>query len=244
MTNAPQTQPDPQRWFGSALKLELQQIIEEKLAAVLTEADCRRGDIAVAHFHLLHPQNDYGALCEAIDAYFPENKPVFMVSASSGLGSLPGRIEITPIAVRRGGRTVAANVDVPSLGPGLLGGPQAKRIGDFVFIGTQHAADAHGRVAAVDARAAHLLGAAAQEMNVIVDRLEAICAAARAGVQNLLRLRLYVADFAHVPAAIAVVRHRIGDDVPVSIVEDGDSRGWLGESTISADAVLYAPVER
>jgi enamine deaminase RidA (YjgF/YER057c/UK114 family) len=241
MTNTPETQPDPQRWFGSALKLELKQIIEEKLAAVLSGADCQRSDIAVAHFHLLNPRDDYGALCEAIDDYFPKGKPVFMVSPSSGLGSIPGRIEITPIAVRGGSKLKVANVDVPALGLGLLGGPLAKRMGDFVYIGTQHASDGMGHVAVQDARAAHLVSDTALEMEEVISRMSSICSAAGGRVNDLMRLRLYVADVRNVAAAVGVVRRRIGDDVPVSIVEDAESAGWLGGSTISADAVLYAP---
>lgn len=241
MTNAPETQPDPQRWFGSALKLELKQIVEEKLAAVLADADCQRADIAVAHFHLLNSRDDFGALSEAIDEYFPANKPVFMVSPSSGLGSMPGRIEITPVAVRGSGNTKVSDVEVPALGRGMLGGPQAKRLGDFVFIGTQHAADVRGQVAVHDPRAAHLVGDTTLEMEEIASRIATICGAAGARVQDLLRIRLYVADIRHVPAAVGVLRRRIGDEVPVSIVEDAESAGWLGRSTITADAVLYAP---
>lgn len=244
MTNAPETQPDPQRWFGSALKLELKNIMEEKLAAVLQDADCQRSDIAVAHFHLLNAPDDYGALCEAIDTHFPENKPVFMVSPSSGLGAMPGRIEITPVAVRKGAKTRVSDVDVPSLGLGILGGPQAKRVGEFIYIGTQHAADRQGKVAAADDRATHLLGHTAQEMNHIIDRLEVIAQAAREPLSNLLRLRVYVSDMAHAAAATAVIRHRIGDDVPTSVVEDAQCAGWLGEATVTADAVLYSPGSR
>jgi enamine deaminase RidA (YjgF/YER057c/UK114 family) len=244
LASEPETHVDPTRWFGSAVKNELRFIMQKKLYQVLRDADCSAADIAVAHIHLLNPVEDLGPLHEVIEELFPTSKPVFMVSPSSGLGSLPARIEITPLAVRPGGKTRSTNVEVPGLSSAMLGGPHAKRVGDLVFIGTQHAADATGRLptAGFDPRAAHLLDPTALEMNVVVDRLEAICKAAGASAAGFVRLRLYVSDISVVPAAVQVVRRRLGDDVPLSVVEDASSAGWLGNATISADGVLFAPI--
>jgi len=246
MTSAPEARVDPDRWFGSAVKNELRLIMEQSLAGVLKDSGCSASDIAVAHFHLLHPCDDFGPLHELIEEFFPTSKPVFMVSPSSGLGSLPGRIEITPIAVHPQGKTRSTDIEVPGLPAAMLGGPHAKRVGDLVFIGTQHVVNEVGQnlVAKLDPRASHLLDPTAQEMELIVDRIKAICEAAGAPTSNLVRLRLFVSDISVVPAAIMVIRRRLGDDVPLAVVEDAQSAGWLGQSTISADAVLFAPTPK
>lgn len=243
MTGDPSTQPDPQRWFGSAVKNELRFIMRERFQPIAAGAGCGIGDIAVAHFHLLNPIADLGPFRELVDQLFPRNKPVFMVSASSGLGALPGRIEITPIAVRPGSATRVADIEPKGMERGMLDGPQAKRVGDFVYLSTQHAVDGVGRLngAAVDPRSTHFVAQTTAEMEHIVARIQAICAAAGGSAKDLVRLRLYLGSMAAAPAAIAVVRQRIGDDVPVSMVEDADAAGWLGESTVSADAVAYIP---
>jgi len=241
MTNAAETRPDPELWFGSAVKNEIRLIMNQKLAAVLKDAGCAASDIVVANLHLLNPRDDYGPLCEVIDEFFPHAKPVFTVSPSSGLGAQPGRIEISPVAVRKGGATVVADVSVPG-GAGMLGGPQAKRVGDLVYIGTQSAGNRYGRLAdaaVVDPRAVHFRDQVAAEMDEIITRIEAICGAAGTGTDNLVRLRLFVCDIARAPAAVAVIRQRIGEHVPLSIVEDAEALGWLGQATISADAVAY-----
>jgi enamine deaminase RidA (YjgF/YER057c/UK114 family) len=239
MTNLPETQPDPKLWFGSAVKNEFRYIMRDKLAKVLESSGCRNEDIAVAHIHLLHPQDDFGPLNDVMDELFPSRRPVFMVSPSSGLGAMPGRIEITPIAVRPGGATRVADIAVPGV-PGLLGGPSAKQVGDFVYTTTLAAVDAHGRLA--NNRGASIWHAGvALEMASIVDDLEAIATAARTSTSRLVRLRLYVQDAANVAPAVLVVRHRIGDDLPVSVVEDAGAAGWYGAASITADAVFHAP---
>lgn len=243
MTSDPKTQPDPTRWFGSAVKSELRFIMQERFAPIAASAGCGIGDIAVAHFHLLNPIADLGPFRELVDELFPSNKPVFIVSASSGLGSLPGRIEITPIAVRAGGTTKVVDIQPKDMPNGMLDGPQAKRVGDFVYLSTQFASDRFGQLgaAAPDLRTAHFISRTTAEMEQIVARIEKICSAAGGKAKDLVRLRLYVADMAVAPSAIAVVRQRIGDDVPISMIEDAGAAGWLGDSTVSADAVAYIP---
>lgn len=244
MTGAPETQPNPALWFGSAVKNELRFIMTQKLEPLLVQSQVTRDDIAVAHFHLLNAPADYGPFREVLDELFPEKKPLIMVSASSGLGALPGRIEITPIAVRKGGATQVSDIAVAGLPPGIAGGPQARRVGDFIYVSTQTAVDEFGRLGPVapPARLAHYLDRTTAETEVIVDRIEQLLHAGNGDVSALVRLRIYVQDIAVVPAAIAVIRRRIGDDAPVSIVEDAGASGWLGEATVSADAVAYAPL--
>ncbi|MGO9774730.1 MAG: RidA family protein [Roseiarcus sp.] len=244
MTGAPETQPDPKLWFGSAVKNELKFIVQEKLAPIAREAGCDVADIAVAHFHLLNPTADFGPFREMVDELFPAKKPVFMVSASSGLGALPGRVELTPIAVRPNRGVAVADIQPKGLPLGMMDGPQAKRVGDFVYISTQFAGDRFGRIvgARVDPRGRYFFDQTAAEMSFIVERLKTICAEAGGGAANLVRLRLYVHDMKVAAPAIAVIRREIGDDVPVSLVEDAGAAGWLGECSISADAVAYIPL--
>ena len=117
-------------------------------------------------------------------------------------------------------------------------------MGDLVYVGTQAAVDECGRLsgAAVDPRARHFHDGSALEMSTIVDRLVTIAAAAGTSLSQMLRLRLNVSHVENVPAAVLVIRQRIGDNVPVSIIEDAGASGWLGDATISADAVFHAPV--
>jgi enamine deaminase RidA (YjgF/YER057c/UK114 family) len=244
MTSAPETQPDPNLWFGSAVKNELKSIVLDKLAPIAKQAGCDISDIAVAHFHLLNPCADFGPFREMVDELFPTKKPVFLVSASSGLGSMPGRVEITPIAVRPGRSVAASDIQPKGMAAGVMGGPQAKRVGDFVYVSTQTAGDQFGSLAKlqVDPRSAHLLDQTTAEMSLIVESISAICAEAGGGTDNLVRLRLYVNDIKAAAPAISVVRQTIGDRVPVSVVEDAGAAGWLGECSISADAIAYVPV--
>lgn len=243
MTNAPETMPNPAHWFGSAVKNEIRFIMEKKLGPILAESGVTREDIAVAHFHLLDAPADYGAFREALDELFPGRKPLMMISASSGLGALPGRVEITPIAVRKGGKTTIADINLPDLPPGIGGGPQARRVGDFVYISTQTAVDGFGHLSpsVFDQRLAHFRDQTTGETDLIVDRLEALLKAAKCDGSSLVRLRVYVNDIKHAPAAIAVIRRRLGDDMPLSLVEDSGAAGWLGAATVSVDAVAYAP---
>ncbi len=243
MTNAPETMPNPAHWFGSAVKNEIRFIMEKKLGPILEQSGVTREDIAVAHFHLLDAPADYGAFREALDELFPGRKPLIMISASSGLGALPGRIEITPIAVRNGGKTKVEDIKVSSVPAGIGGGPQARRVGDFLYISTQVAVDTQGKLAesVFNRRLIHFYDKTMSETNLIIDQIEALLAAGKCSSADLVRVRVYVNNIKVAPSAIAVIRRRLGENMPVSLVEDAGAGGWLGDATVSIDAVAHAP---
>jgi len=243
MTNAPETQPDAKLWFGSPVQLELRHIVEVKLKAVYDEAGCGLEDVQVAHFHLLHPQADFGQFRSLVTELWPGEKPVILVSASSGLGALPGRIELTPIALKSGSALARDAVAVPGHQEGLAGGPVARRAGDYVFTTTLFAGDHHGVDESLARQAArsNLTDRSLLEMASILDRLQAIAEAAGGSLADLVRLRLYSHAVRDASVALALVKSRVGSDVGVSLVEDAGAAGWIPGCTLTADAVFYLP---
>ncbi len=243
MTNAPETQPDPKLWFGSPVQLELRNIVEVKLKAVYADAGCGLADVQVAHFHLLHPEADFGQFCRLVDSLWPEEKPVILVSASSGLGALPGRIELTPIALLPGSGLTRESITPAGHPGGLAGGPAARRVGDYLFTTTLIAGDHLGLDPALEARASEslLLDRSLLEMESILGQLGAIAEAAGGSLADLARVRLYSHRMRDASVALAALRAAVGSDIPVSLVEDAGGEGWLPGCSLSADAVFYLP---
>jgi enamine deaminase RidA (YjgF/YER057c/UK114 family) len=235
---------DPNFWFGSPVKSQLAYILNDKLAPVLDAAGSAVEDIVVAHVHLLHPAEDYPAFREAWLSAFPKRRPLTVVSPCAGLGSWGGRIEVTPIALKRGSRLAVTDIDAGQR-PRAFGEeePTARRVGDLVFFATHVAADERGVLSSVlpDRRLPHFEAQSEREMGAILDQMAALCEVAGGSLRDLVKTRAYLTDLAALPGALRPWRDRLGSDVAASYVEVKDS-AWVPGCDLSVDGVAYIPV--
>jgi enamine deaminase RidA (YjgF/YER057c/UK114 family) len=236
-----EAQVDPNYWFGFPAQTQLKYVMEKKLATVLKDVGQELKDVVIGHIHLENPKQDLAPVVETWNSLYNGKPPLAIISPSNGLGSVGAVLEVTPVAVRSGGKLKVQDIEVKGLKPFCGLGPLARRVGDLVFTGTLTAADDTGAVAEaqVDPRTPYFASQAELEMRVILDRLEAICKAAGGELKNVVRLRLYLSSMSDLPALMSAIHARIGRGLAISATEHAANAGWVPGCTISADAVAH-----
>jgi enamine deaminase RidA (YjgF/YER057c/UK114 family) len=234
---------DPNYWFGLLVQPQTLHIMENKLKPVLADVGLSLQDVAYAHIHLEDPSADLAAFVETWNAFYQGRPPLTVISPSNGLGSVGATIEITPFAVRPGGRVAIEDIAVEGLAPFAGLGPLARRVGDLVFTSTIAAVDGSGLLpeARPDGLGARLFSQTGREVEIILDRIARICQAAGGTLEDVVKLRLYLSSMADLPAAYAPIRERLGSRVALSAVETARTAGWIPGATVSVDAVAHRP---
>lgn len=234
---------DPNYWFGIPVQPQTRYIMERKLKPILEQVGASLVDVAYAHVHLEQPPADLPGFTEVWNELFDGKPPLTVISPSNGLGSLGAGIEITPFAIKPGGKTRVGDIAVPGLESFCGIGPVARRIGDLVFTSTLAAANRVGLLeeARILPRGPRLRDQSDLEMNIVLDRIGAICAAAGGSLANLVKLRVYLSSMDCLAAAYRAVESRLGGRVAFSAIENGGNPDWIPGCTLAVDAVAHIP---
>ena len=236
--------PEGMQWGGQPIKLETEFIIAERLAPSLALAGSTLADVVKAQVYLTYPE-DYSAFNEAWLKHFGEDGPALTVlpCAPHALAPYDGRIEINILALRTKGKTTASSVDA-DVRPGLRDQPQAVRAGDMLFLSGLMATDETGALAqgcATDPRQPWYGAAAEAQAEKIVDHATALCEAAGASIENVVRIQQFHTDPADIYPVYKVWERRLGGAaVPFGAVEVPSPLPVPGASVLM-DIWVYAP---
>jgi enamine deaminase RidA (YjgF/YER057c/UK114 family) len=235
--------PEGAQWGGQPIKLETEFVITQRIAPSLALAGASLKDVAKAQVYLTDP-DDYSAFNEVWVGHFGDSGPALSVipCAARGLAIADGRIEINVIAVRPGGTTIRQNIDA-GVATSLRGQPQAVRAGDLLFLSGLMADDGNGLVdrAATDPRQPWFSDGAEAQAEHIIDKAEALCAAAGTALSNVVRLQMFFTDIAAFhPVYRAWERRTNGAPLPFAAVE---VPGPLPapDATVLMDIWVHAP---
>ena len=146
---------------------------------------------------------------------FPADPPARTIIPISGLGPAGTRIEITLVARAPDGPP--KEVLARERSPRPLGHEsQAVRVGPYVFLSGQLAADGEGLapVAAVDARLPYYHVPVKREWAVILQNVQALCGAAGGSLANLVKAQVFLTDLRDLAPTAEVWAQAFASDPP------------------------------
>ncbi|HZM43629.1 MAG TPA: Rid family hydrolase [Burkholderiales bacterium] len=246
MARAASGEPDPRAhvashslWGGYEIRRQTEYLIREKLGPALQAAGASLAGAVKAQVYLRH-LDDTPHFLDVWNAHFGTRQCALTIVPTNDFGLVPGNIEINLMALTDGGRTRKEIIDgcIPAA---MTFGAAAVRAGDLLLLSGMMATE--GIVAAAHPRQGlRYYGVTAREqMQHIVDAIKAVCAAGRAGIENVVRVHQFHTDLAdfypmHRPwqealggAAVPFTAVRVSAPLPVPAC------------SVIADAWVYAP---
>lgn len=237
--------PDTHHWKGSAIRLETDYILKNKLAPALEAAGAQLSDVVKAQAYL-SDANDIPAFCDVWARWFPENPPALSVipAANPGFNVIDASIEINVVALKSTDASRRAEIKLPSASPLFAHAPQAVRAGDFLFISALMAVDADGLVpgAKPDVRQPHLKDTVRGQMRHMLDQAEALCAKAGTSLANVVRIQQFHTDLGEFLPSVRVWQEKLGESHPLPLSAVGiPSPLVVKDATILLDLWVYVP---
>jgi len=220
---APQARvPEGHLWKGVPIKLEADYIFERKIGPALAAAGCGFEDVVKAQVYLTDV-DDIPAFNEVWSRWLGRSPAVrcFVPTARPGFAIADARVEINVIAARGARRAATAAVEHTLYTP-WPGDPLAVRCGDLLFISGLLAADSAGLAgeAVPDPAQPWFTCSIEAQMTHLLQRAEALCAAAGASLADVVRIQQFHTDLAEfVPAARVWQRFLPGVPLPLGVVQ-------------------------
>lgn len=233
--------PATHHWKGSAIRLETDYILKNKLAPALEAAGSSLSDVVKAQAYF-SDANDIPAFYDVWSGWFPENPPALTVipAASPGFNVIDAAIEINVIAMTEPSRR--ADITLPEKSSLFARAPQAVRAGDFLFISGLLAADENGLAegARPDARQPYVRDTVRAQMRFMLDQAEALCKTAGTSLDNVVRIQQFHTDLSEFLPSVRVWQEKIGDTFPLPISAIGiPSPLAVNDATILLDIWIY-----
>jgi enamine deaminase RidA (YjgF/YER057c/UK114 family) len=249
MARAASGDPDPRAhvpphslWGGYEIRRQTEYLVREKLGPALQAAGASFAGAVKAQVYLRHLE-DTPHFLDVWNAHFGDRQCALTIvpaNAAHGFGLVPGNIEINLMALTEAGRGRKEVIDgcIPAE---MTYGAAAVRAGDLLLLSGMMAADSGGALAQSRQGLRYYGVTAREEMQRIVNAIKAVCAAGRAGIENVVRIHQFHADLAdfyamHRPwqdalggAAVPFTAVRVPAPLPVPAC------------TVIADAWVYAP---
>ncbi|MCE2947445.1 MAG: RidA family protein [Betaproteobacteria bacterium] len=237
--------PDGHLWKGTRIKLEADYAMKHKIAVALEGAGSSIASMVKAQVYL-RDMHDLPAFNEVWERWFPDarRRPAvsYIPTSTPGFAIEDARLEINAIGLVDGATTRRRNID-GGFHTGIDGQPGAVLAGDLLLCSALLAADADGPLPGCLPDPAQPCFGSATEAQVdhIVDRALALCAAAGTTLSNMARLQLFMTDLGELDAAWRAFQRRLpGLHLPLSAVQVPGPLPVPG-CTVMADLWVYAP---
>jgi enamine deaminase RidA (YjgF/YER057c/UK114 family) len=211
---APEARVNPIFWHDYPIQKQLHYVMK-KLITYLEAAGSDLARVVKAQVYLAD-MTDVWAFDDLWRQYFPENPPATLIAPITRMAMQGSRVEVSLIALAADGTTGRQTVMVPG-GAGSLGHyPEAVRAGSLLFLSGQVAATRQGYhpAARVNPRQPYLASPAKLEMQVILDNVRRICAAAGGSLDSVVKAQVFFADLHDVLPAMEVWGAAFGDPPP------------------------------
>lgn len=232
---------DPNFWYGSEIQNQARYDLK-KLALYLESAGSDLHHALKAQVYLTDAR-DLGGLITVWRECFGDDPPATSVQVIDQMGIAGSRVEINLIALARGsalGREVIRTSAAP---PPHLPVPQAIKAGPFLFLSGQEAVTAEG----IDPRAQprggspYLGSRGRDEMQVILEHLDAICRAAGGSLADIVRMQLFTPDLREVGPALGPWADAFGPDGPTLTVVGVSGPLPVPALALTVDTIAYLP---
>jgi enamine deaminase RidA (YjgF/YER057c/UK114 family) len=229
-------------WGGQPIRAEADYVLRHRIAPALECAGSSARNVVKAQVYLTHHE-DLPAFRQLWAEYFGDAPPAttIIVAPKRSMGLAAARVEINIIALRDDGLTRKDVIDC-DVAPAYAELPAAVRAGDLVFLSGLMANDRDGVAPAVETAGQPLYGSRAEtQAAVILQKAEAICAAAKTSLGNVVRAQHFHSDITEFYAASAAWRQRLGEQpLPLSAIGIPAPLPIPGCS-ILMDLSVYAP---
>ena len=232
--------PHHSRWGGYEIRRQTEYLIREKFIPALQAAGSSPANAVKAQVYLRHV-DDTPHFLDVWNSHFGARQCALTIVPTVDFGLVPGNIEVNLVAVVDKGKIKKRIVDgcIPAQ---MTFGAAAVQAGDLLMCSGMLAVDASGPIAAVriGRELPYFGGAARSQSEHIVRALRAVCTAAGAALDNVVRIHQFHSDLAEFyPAYRAWAEELAGAAVPCTAVQVPGPLPVPGCSLI-VDAWVYA----
>lgn len=232
--------PTGRRWGASAIRLQTEEIIRNRIMPALAGAGTTLESSVKAQVYIEGPENIPDFL-DVWQKFFAEIPCALTVVPVRSMGLTEGIIEITLLAVKDGGRhrksVVATDIpDMATFGPCI-------RAGDFVFPSGLMAVDGQGDVAGADDSAFACVALPAfRQAAFVLDHVNAVCEQVGASLSNVVRAQYFLPAMEDAPAIFQAWTKAAGAGAPhpFALVRIPDALPAPGARMV-CDFWIYAP---
>lgn len=238
--------PASHLWKGSAIRLETDYILRNKIIPALHAAGGSLRGVVKAQAYL-SDMTDLPAFLNEWGKWFPEDPPALTVvpTARPGFNCPDASIEINVVALRDDASTVRQAVSERNVSPLSAHQASAVRAGDLLFISGLLACDAGNLTpdARRDRRQPFYGNTGRAQMNHMLDAAEALCTAAGTRLGNVVRIQQFHTDLSELPAAIDVWSARLPEAaLPLAAVAVPGPLA-VEDATIMVDLWVHVPAD-
>ncbi|TFH51645.1 MAG: RidA family protein [Lysobacterales bacterium] len=214
---APEAKADPNFWIHSPIKMQTEYILETK-KKLYAELGLSLSDVVQASIYLTD-MRDLPGMEWVWRQYFPDNPPARVVFPCDGLSVLGAKIEISSIAVRADEQMPRKNIIADSLPMPLFHEPHAVKVGPYLFISGQMAADQTGVVSAARPNPAlpWYGSPVKREVEHVLNSLDAICRAAGGSLSDVVRSQTAFLDLGDLQPAFEEWSRAFPSDPPTNM---------------------------
>ena len=228
------------RWGGSAIHLQAEFLIRQKLTPALESAGASLSDAVKAQVYIEGAEN-FPDFFEVWSTHFKDIPCALTVVPAKSFATVGGIIEINLLALKPDGarKKTVVTAGVPAM---ASYGP-AVRAGEFLFPSGLMAIGPDGHVVGKDvsARFPGLAHSGLAQASAIYDYAEALCAASGTSLANVVRAQYFCTGAHEFPGIAAAWRARQGERPhPFLCIETPNTPPAPG-ATVIADFWIYAP---
>lgn len=236
--------PVTHHWKGSAIRLETDYIIRNKLKPALEASGATLSDIVKAQAYLSDP-NDIPAFHDVWGEWFSEVPLALTVvpTANPGFNVVDASIEINVVAMRTDRKAERRAIEVDGVTPVFSSSAAAVRAGDLLLISGLIACDTEGLIPAArrDVRQPNFGSVIKAQMRQVLDQADALCAAAGTSLENVVRIQQFQTDLQEFPQTIEIWQERLGSrPLPISAIGVPGTLP-VKEATVLLDLWVYIP---
>lgn len=235
--------PSWSRWSGQPIDLETRYTVADKLKATLELAGASLGNVVKGQAYLRHVE-DVAVFHHTWRRIFAASPvPVTIVPLRDpAFAHRTARVEINLIALTDGGATRKELVEADVF-TGYDGQPAACRAGDLVFLSGLMAAEKDGlaKAARLDPGQPWFGSPIKAQARCILEKAQAICEAAGASLENVVRIQQFHTDISEFHSVMEVWQEFLpGRPLPFSAIQCADALPVPG-ATLLMDLWVYAP---
>jgi enamine deaminase RidA (YjgF/YER057c/UK114 family) len=228
------------RWGGSAIRLQTEFLIRQKLIPALESAGATLSDSVKAQVYIEGSDN-FPDFYDVWSAHFKDIPCALTVVPAKSFATVGGIIEINLLALRPGGIRKKSVVDAGV--PAMASYGPAVRAGEFLFPSGLMAVGPDGHIVAksVSPQFDGLAHSGFAQASTIYAYAEALCASAGTSLANVVRAQYFCGDVTNFPGVAAAWRAHQGERPhPFLCVQTTKPLPAPGAAVI-ADFWIYVP---
>jgi enamine deaminase RidA (YjgF/YER057c/UK114 family) len=207
---------------------------------ILAEAGLSLADVVKTEVFLRDP-SDVTGLDEVWEDHFGDEPPARSLFVVDGLAIPEALIEINLIALDPASGLERRTIVADGVPEPLFREPHAVQAGPLLFLSTGLAHDADGLAAAArpDPGFPQLGAPGRLEASLILERVDAICAAAGGSLADVVKVQTYLHDFGQLDAVNEVWKRAFPSEPPAWNVVGMSASPLLAGSTVMCDVIAY-----